>query len=551
MSKYTNCILFLLLTLTKAYGQETNKIDIREAASFEIDENRFLNAKILKSNQDIRVHLHHDGMDIWSDIAYFYETQNFFKAKGNVVVKQGDSLQLNSEYIEYSGTTKFAVAKLKVHLKNQESTLRTDSLYFDRKKQEAYYNTSGEITSEETVIRSQSGTYVADNNKYEFITNVYVTDPSFTIHSERMDYYTQLRHAYFYGATTINGESYNVKCNRGFFDSNLKKGYFQDRASIDYNLRNIEGDSIYFDDLIQYASASQNVQITDTIGNNVIRGQYGEIFKERDSAIVTRNPIAIKLVDKDSLFIHADTLLATGPAEERMLTGYYGVRIFKTNLSGVSDSIHINQKSGLIQLLRQPISDRESQLLSARDMTKINPVLWSAKTQMSGDLIHLLTDSTSNAIDSLKIFKNAIVAEQDSLNSSQFNQMKGINLLGNFENNELKTIEIVKNAEMVYYLYDDTTQDLIGIDKAICSAMQLRMADNQIQSITFLTKPEGAVYPNEELPKDQQQLPGFYWRGDEMIRSKADLIINTVKNDTVSKKTDAEEVMSSMKLKMK
>jgi hypothetical protein len=170
---------------------------------------------------------------------------------------------------------------------------------------------------------------------------------------------------------------------------------------------------------------------------------------------------------------------------------------------------------------------------------------------MSGDLIHLLTDSTSNVIDSLKIFNNAIVAEQDSLNPKQFNQMKGINLLGNFEDNELQTIDIVKNAEMVYYLYDDTTQDLIGIDKAICSAMQLRMADNQIQSITFLTKPEGAVYPIEELPKDQQQLPGFYWRGDEMIRSKADLIMNTDKNEPFSKKTDAEEVTSRIKLQMK
>jgi hypothetical protein len=129
--------------------------------------------------------------------------------------------------------------------------------------------------------------------------------------------------------------------------------------------------------------------------------------------------------------------------------------------------------------------------------------------------------------------------------------MKGINLLGNFEDNELQTIDIVKNAEMVYYLYDDTTQNLIGIDKAICSAMQLRMADNQIQSITFLTKPEGAVYPIEELPKDQQQLPGFYWRGDEMIRSKADLIMNTVKNEPVSKKTDAEEVTSRIKLQIK
>ena len=537
--------------LITAYGQETKKIEIRQAASFEVNEKSFPDAKILKSNKGIRVHLHHDGMDIWSDIAYFYETRNFFEAQGNVIVKQGDSLQLNSEYIDYSGITKFAVAKRKVRLRNQESTLRTESLYFDRKKQVAYYDTSGEITRDETVIRSQSGTYVADYNKYEFITNVFVTDPSFTIHSERMDYYTELGHAYFYGGTTIKGDSYDVECNRGFFDSNLKKGYFQDRASIDYNLRNIKGDSIYFDDRNQYAAASQNVQITDTIGYNVIRGQYGEIFKERDSAIVTRNPIAIKLINKDSLYIHADTLLATGPAEERILTGYYGVRIFKTNLSGVSDSIHIDQKSGLIQLLRLPITDRESELFSARDMTKRNPVLWSAKTQMSGDLIHLLTDSTSKVIDSLKIFNNAILAEQDSLNPSQFNQLKGINLLGNFEENELQTIDIVKNAEMVYYLYDDNTKDLIGVDKAICSAMQLSMADNQIQSITFLNKPEGAVYPVEELPKDQQQLSGFYWRGNEMISSKADLIIDTAKNDSISQSTNVREAMSRLKLQSK
>ena len=125
--------------------------------------------------------------------------------------------------------------------------------------------------------------------------------------------------------------------------------------------------------------------------------------------------------------------------------------------------------------------------------------------------------------------------------------MKGINLFGNFEDNELQTIDIVKNAEMVYYLYDDTTRDLIGVDKAICSAMQLRMAENQIESITFLTKPEGAVYPIEELPKDQQQLPGFYWRGDEMIRSKSDLIKDRAKTDFDSQSADAKEIMSRLK----
>ena len=550
MSKHPNYVFILFLTLAIGYGQETKTVEIRQAASFEVNEKQYPDAKILKSNTAVRVHLHHEGMDIWSDIAYFYETENSFEAEGNVVVKQGDSLELNSEYVAYSGTTKLAIAKHKVRLKNNESILRTDSLFFNRQKQEAYYKTPGEITSEETVIRSQSGTYIVDDQKYEFISNVVVTDPSFTIHSQRMDYYTEPRHAYFYGATTINGESYDVFCKRGFFDSNLKKGYFQDRANVDYNLRNIKGDSIYFDDQVQYAAASTNVQITDTIGNNIIRGGYGEIFKDRDSAIVTQNPIAIKLVDSDSLYIHADTLLATGPPEERILTGYYGVRIFKTNLSGVSDSIHIDQKSGLIQLLRYPISDRESQLLSARDMTKRNPVLWSAKTQMSGDVIHLLTDSTSNAIDSLKIFNNAIVAEQDSLNPLQFNQMKGINLLGNFEDNELKTIDIDKNAEMLYYLYDDTTQELIGIDKAICSAIQLRMADNQIQSISFLTNPEGAVYPTEELPINEQKLPGFFWRGDERIRSQKDLVIKTIKHPKLPE-SERDKLQAGIQPKMK
>ncbi|MEC7659053.1 MAG: OstA-like protein, partial [Bacteroidota bacterium] len=111
MSKHLHFIFFLFLTHAIGYGQETKKVDIRQAASFEVNEKLFPGAKILKSNAEIRVHLHHDGMDIWSDIAYFYETENSFEAEGYVVVKQGDSLELNSEYIEYSGTTKLAIAK--------------------------------------------------------------------------------------------------------------------------------------------------------------------------------------------------------------------------------------------------------------------------------------------------------------------------------------------------------------------------------------------------------------------------------------------------------
>ena len=83
----------LLLFYLTGYAQEQKQVDIRQSGSFEVNEARFPGAKILKKNDQIRVHLHHDGMDIWSDEAYLYEADNFFEALGNVVVRQGDSLQ--------------------------------------------------------------------------------------------------------------------------------------------------------------------------------------------------------------------------------------------------------------------------------------------------------------------------------------------------------------------------------------------------------------------------------------------------------------------------
>ena len=66
--------------------------------------------------------------------------------------------------------------------------------------------------------------------------------------------------------------------------------------------------------------------IFDSLNNSIITGHYGEVFKEKDSAIITRRALAINIVDNDSLFIHADTLVATGPKERRILRAYYGVK---------------------------------------------------------------------------------------------------------------------------------------------------------------------------------------------------------------------------------
>jgi lipopolysaccharide export system protein LptA len=517
-------ILFscLLLFTTGLWAQE-KEIEIRQAGSFQLDEENLPGANILERSAKKQVHLVHEGMDVWSDKAFFFKKENRFDAYGNVRIVQGDSLILTSNTVNYDGNIKLAVAKEQVVLDNKEMLLKTDTLYLDRVKNIAYYPANGTVYDSLTTINSKKGIYISDTKKYKFENKVVVTNPDFTLTSMRMDFYTETKHAFFYGATSITGQDYVVRCREGFYNTDKKEGYFKKNASVDYNNRNIIGDSIYFNDTKKYASATQNIRITDTINNSFVTGNYGQVFKEKDSAMVTHRALAINLVELDSLFIHADTLIVTGPPEQRILRGFHDVRIFKEDLSGKTDSIHYNQTSGRAKLIRRPISDRDLQYLTPQEIADRNPILWSDESQMTGDEIHLTIDNEKEVLDSLLIFNNAFVIEQDSLDAANFNQIKGLQLKGKFKGKSLETVDVIQNTEMVYYLYDDEAQKLTGIDKAICSALRLDFVDSGIEKITFFTNPDGVVYPPEDLPKNTRQLLGFTWREDERIYCKEDL----------------------------
>jgi len=99
-------------------------------------------------------------------------------------------------------------------------------------------------------------------------------------------------------------------------------------------------------------------------------------------------------------------------------------------------------------------------------------------------------------------------------------------LFGNFRDNELEKIRLDRNTEMIYFLYDEETKELIGIDKAICSSILMTITNNKIDEIIFYTNPEGKVYPEKELEINEKILNGFNWRIDEKILNKKNLINN-------------------------
>tara|TARA_A200000159_G_scaffold154395_1_gene167210 strand:- start:1071 stop:2726 length:1656 start_codon:yes stop_codon:yes gene_type:complete len=523
---YRIVFILILTAIISLKAQEEKIIEIRQAGGSKQDQEAFPGANILFKNLDKRVILFHDGALIESDLAYFYAKENFFKATGDVVFTQGDSLRMTCNKIEYNGDTKITLAQGDVFLKRPDMSLKTEKLNIDRVKNEAFYNSKGVVIDSSSTLTSNQGVYFINKKKYRFKSNVIIDNPEYEVNSDQLDYYTELNQAYLFGDSKIIGDTYTIKCERGFYDLEREKGVFKKNATLYYDNKIIKGDSLYFESEKNYAAATKNISIVDSINNSIITGHYGEIFKDKDSAIITRRALAINIIDNDSLFIHADTLVATGPEERRILRAYYDVRILKSDLRGISDSLYLDESIGLTKLLSKPLSNQQEQIFTESDRNLNNPVLWFDKSQMSGNQIHLISNTETNKLDSLKILNNVFIIEKDSLSIDGYNQIKGGILDGNFKEGKLDNIFITKNTEMVYYLYNDEDLQLIGIDKTTCSALKMNFDNGEISNITFLVTPNGDVYPEDELPINERTLKGFTWRKNERPENVNDLFDN-------------------------
>ncbi len=504
-------ILFLVLITLPLKGQEreaiTTQINIVYGANFTKDEAQYPGAAIF-SKDTRQVQFEHDGADLWCDIAVYYQKENRLKAIGNIRLQQGDSVEMTSGKIEYDGNMKLAKAYENVLLESRTSengnmTLTTDTLYFDRIEQESYYDSFGTIIDSANTLTSEIGKYFLETKKYQFLDSVHIDNPKYILDSEQLDYYTTSKNAYMYGPSTIKGADYKMYCERGFYDTKIENGYGIKNTEIHYNNRIVEGDSVYFDKASEFASATNNIVVTDTINKGIIKAHYAEVFKAKDSVFATKRAVSIGLMENDSIFIHGDTLMATGKPNKRILRAFRNAKIYKTDMSGKCDSIHSEQRTGLTQLIT-------------------NPVVWNGENQMTGDSIHIISDLKTEKLDSLKVLQNAFIVSLDSISKTGYNQAKGVNLYGKFIDNELKIVDLVKNTEVIYYMYNDDDQ-LIGIDKTICSKIHITLANNDIEDLTFITDPDGDIFPEKDLPSNSRLLKGFIWRGDERLLTKDDI----------------------------
>lgn len=506
-------VFYLILTLqfinVFTYGQSENKSDTIKKTRVNIiwadklyRDPSISQAEILKGN----VQFEHQGALMNCDSALLFKQTNSFEAYGNIKVNQGDTITITGDSLLYFGNTKTSELRGNVFMKDKDLEMTTDALNYDMNSGIANYKTGGIIKSaeNENTLTSNIGTYNSANRTLFFKDSVRLTNPEYTIDSDTLVYETEFEISHFHGPTYIKSDENLIYCEHGWYDSQNEKSSFWQNTYIITKEQKLEGDSIHYNRNEGIGEAFCNVQITDTTNRIVINGEYAFHDEKTDSSMVTGQALFTQFEDKDTLYLHADTLTfkvdSIDSVSNQAIKGYNHVLIFKNDLQAKCDSLVYNEIDSLMKFYGEP-------------------VIWSDNNQLSGEYIQLRTKD--GKIDELFIdAKGMIISEVDSI---YFDQIKGKQITGQFINNELSSVFVKGNGETIYFMGEEK-KPVADMNKSICSDIMITFKKSEIEQIKFLTEPTATMKPISSTTVTERVLPNFKWEIESRPLSKEDLL---------------------------
>jgi len=431
---------------------------------------------------------------IYCDSSIFFRKRNFFEAFGNVKIQDGDSVTITADSLAYDGAKKNATLTGNVVYTSGFKKLYTDELDYNVALKISFYEKGGRLIDEQNDLTSKIGYYYGFDDIAVFYDSVKLIAETYTLTTDTLRYKTVPKIAYTDGPTTIVTNSGNVINNVGGEYETLQERTTLVEGQIETEDYFLVGKELFLDDFQEYYLAKGDVKLISKNDSLVITGDEGYYDKRSGFSKVYGNPVMEKLLEVDTFFMSADTMVAIeAPLEEdKRILGYSDVRIFKSNLQGITDSISYFLADSMIVMYE-------------------DPVLWTNKNQISSDTVSLLINEKN--IDKMNLYRNSFMVSQDTL--AQFNQIKGRNMEAIFLENEIKNINVFGNGESIYFSLSSDMSYTIGMSKVAASNIKMLFKFNELSDIKYYGAPEGKIIPPHELTPAEQQLQGFSWRNNE------------------------------------
>jgi len=509
-------VLASMTTLSQNPPQEqkVTKITVEHADSSLVPKEYDFKLQILMNNVVFR----HDSAWMFCDSARLNSIENTLDAFGHVVMKQGDTLTIKSDFMRYEAENKMAYLRRNVVMENGEVTLFTDSFNYDREINLGFYFTGGTLLDSINELTSIYGEYSPETKMATFRQNVVLTNNNMVLTTDSLEYNTDSKLAFIVSPTEINSDSGYIYSERGIYNTETEYSQLYDRSLVFSNDRSksITADSLHYDKLSGLTQAYGNMFLQDTVRKSIITGEFGYYDDLTELAFATDSAQLIDYSQGDSLYLHGDTLLvkaieveqrtllrrdsatiaadSTGRQYDTLYTyhpakeviAYRGVRFYRTDFQGVCDSMYYSTYDSTLSMYR-------------------NPVLWNTGYQIYGDTIHTyLNDST---IDRMRVKDFAFAVQE--VDSAHHNQLKGRIMTALFNGGEIYLLDVEGNAEALYYTTDDADSTYIGLVHTTGSYITFYINNRKPVKIKWTDATDMKMLPIPNLTAKDKFLQGY------------------------------------------
>jgi len=435
------------------------------------------NYKVLNSN----VHLKKKDLHIYCDSALIFEDENFVQAIGHVFILKKDSIKLYCDTLIYDQIKDLVTFKNNIKLIHKKLKLFSDLLYFDNKRNFAFYSNYANIKHPDFTITSRKGKYFPDLDKAIFIQNVRLNSDSIKLSTDTLSYFQKENHCSFQGKSFIVKDSTTAFCYRGYYDFNSQITSLCKNAKVKTTDFILYADSIYLDDRSKKAEAFVNVIWRDSINETNIYSQYANF--EKDSTLFNKEVLFFSITNNDSLFLSSDTLLINN--NDSIFYFFNKVYIKNKSIRSKCDSLVFFKKDQRFSLYK-------------------SPMIWVDSTLLKSDTIQLFLENKK--IDKIALDNNAWIINKIAFNL--YNQIFGLNSVGSFKNDTLDWIKSYGNGESIYFAQNEKGA-LVGLNKAICDTINIVFNNNKVSEILFSGQPDAGFFPFYPESVNTYFLKGF------------------------------------------
>lgn len=436
---------------------------------------------------------------IQADHAIYYEKKALIEAQGHVKITHEDGSTIASDRLTYEEGSHLAQLRGHVVYESGTTTFYTDYFDYNTETKQGYFVQGGKLTEGSNVLTSESGQYNDLEKIATFEQKVVLVNEDYTLQCDHLHYNTVTKIARFAGTTKItskDGKQTLTTYEGGEYNTSNQQSTFT-QSRIDTEGYTLYGDLIRTDKAEEVYTATGHVRLIAVEDDMIISGDYGRYKKEEGIAEVYGNALMTKRLGEDTLYLSADTFVATknksaqDSTDDVVVRAYHNIKVYKEDLQGKADSMVYQSADATIYFYGDPI-------------------FWSGTNQLTADAVHVTLQGKT--LHEMHMDTRAFVASKDALGN--YNQLQGRSMVAFFQESKISSIEINGNAESIYFVVAENGQ-LQGMNHLRCSQIRINMERATIADITFRHNPTGTFYPPDKIEEKIKRLEHFNWRIDE------------------------------------